>query len=276
MNRNIPAPAPDRRISRQARVTAEHEREASVLKRLFEARKRELGLTQNSLGHDYDIGNQAAVWQFMNAKVPLSMKAARGFARGLRCELAEFSPRLAREAISIGATVQTSAHSSASNQLRNISDTVPSGSADQRPTFAGKVSLSRRVPIIGVAKLLDGGSYREEPMGGVDGYVQMQTLDAEAYGLRVRGDQMAPAIRDGWFVVVSPGSAPALGEYVAIELKNSDKIIRELLYSRDDSVSVVEVNGMHRQTIPREDISVIHAIAYVVSPSQWVAKTGES
>lgn len=278
MNGNTQPPAPGRRNPRQARVSAEHEREAGVLKKLFESKKRELNLTQASLGQEYEIGNQAAVWQFLNGKVPLSMKAARGFAKGLRCELADFSPRLAREALTIGTSVHELSTSSAITSFgtedvhtSNKADTFGAG-ADRHPLYAGKVSLSRQVPITSLARLLDDGCYLEETMGGLDGFVRLQTEDAAAYGLRVRGDQMAPAIRDGWYVVVSPNSKPTVGEYVAIELKTGDKMIRELLYERDDSIAVSEVNGSVRRTIQTSDIAHLHAVSAVVSPSQWIPR----
>ena len=106
-------------------------------------------------------------------------------------------------------------------------------------------------------------------MGGTDGFVVLQTPDGLAHALRIRGDQMSPAIRDGWFVVVSPGSTPAVGEYVAVVLRNGQRMVRELLYQRADSVSVMEVNGQARQTIPIEEIERIHAVAAVIPPSQW-------
>ena len=109
-------------------------------------------------------------------------------------------------------------------------------------------------------------------MGGMDGFVVLQTQDVTAHALRVRGDQMAPAIRDGWFVVVSPNSVPAVGEYVAVSLRSGEKMVRELLFQRADSIAVMEVNGQVRQTIPTEDVERIHAIAAVIPPSQWRAQ----
>jgi len=43
----------------------------------------------------YQIGSQSAVTSFLNGHTPLSLKAARGFAKGLNCLISDFSPRLA-------------------------------------------------------------------------------------------------------------------------------------------------------------------------------------
>jgi phage repressor protein C with HTH and peptisase S24 domain len=146
-------------------------------------------------------------------------------------------------------------------------------SVERQTEPAGMVAYSQRVPVTGTARLRADGTYEEiNAMGGMDGFVVLQTQDVTAHALRVRGDQMAPAIRDGWFVVVSPNSVPAVGEYVAVSLRSGEKMVRELLFQRADSIAVMEVNGQVRQTIPTEDVERIHAIAAVIPPSQWRAQ----
>jgi len=82
--------------TRDAEITDENRLESARLKALYLAAKH--GMSQAMFGATYDIGNQGAVWQCLNAKgMPISLKAARGFARGLNCDIADFSPRLAKE-----------------------------------------------------------------------------------------------------------------------------------------------------------------------------------
>jgi transcriptional regulator with XRE-family HTH domain len=80
---------------RPAKVTPEHLEEARRLKLLWTQRNE---LTQEKFGEEFEIGTQGAVWRFLNGKDPLSLKAAKGFAVGLKCNIADFSPRLAQEA----------------------------------------------------------------------------------------------------------------------------------------------------------------------------------
>ncbi|RYF25625.1 MAG: helix-turn-helix domain-containing protein, partial [Comamonadaceae bacterium] len=117
----------------------------------------------------------------------------------------------------------------------------PSGSG--QVVYAGVVTYSRRIPVSGSARLRPGGLLEIDSMGGVDGFVLLQTQDSAAFALRIRGDFMAPAIRDGWYVVISPDAKPAVGEYVALQLKDGTQMVRELLYERADTVAVMEVNG---------------------------------
>lgn len=83
--------------SKDAELTDENRAESARLKELY--LKANHGMSQTAFGAAYDIGNQGAVWQCLNGKgMPISLKAARGFARGLNCDIADFSPRLAAEA----------------------------------------------------------------------------------------------------------------------------------------------------------------------------------
>jgi hypothetical protein len=79
---------------RPAKITAEHLEEAARLRKLWKDRCTE---TQEAFAASHDVGTQGAVWRFLHGKDPLSLKAARGFAEGLHCQIADFSPRLAGE-----------------------------------------------------------------------------------------------------------------------------------------------------------------------------------
>jgi hypothetical protein len=81
---------------RKAKVTDEHRQEAKRLRVLWDEKADRP--TQQIFGETNEIGNQSAVGQFLRGDVPLSMNAARGFAKGLGCKIADFSPRLAKEA----------------------------------------------------------------------------------------------------------------------------------------------------------------------------------
>ncbi len=94
-------------LIRARRFTQENQREADALKALWQAYRDEMtrkGVpyeSQEEFGLKYDIGNQSAVGFFLNGKAALSMKAARGFARGLGCQIGDFSPRLEAEAATL-------------------------------------------------------------------------------------------------------------------------------------------------------------------------------
>ena len=142
----------------------------------------------------------------------------------------------------------------------------------------GGISLSRdmkgllpkpsMIPVAGLAQLGENGWYEEITTPGVGGYVEAHSSDPDAYALRVRGDSMFPAIRDGWYVVVEPNGTPAAGEYVAIALKDGRKMVKEFLFRGASGVSVQSVNGEVRLSIMDDEILTIHAIGAVLMPSK--------
>ena len=137
--------------------------------------------------------------------------------------------------------------------------------------YAGEMKAVRRVPIVGTARMGDSGYYEEisSQPGHGDGHIDIATADPNAYGLRVRGSSMMPAIRDGWYVLVEPNAATAVGEYVLVKLKNGQRMVKELLYKRSGSIEIMSVNGEERRTIYDEELEAIQAVAAVVSPSKW-------
>lgn len=142
---------------------------------------------------------------------------------------------------------------------------------EPEPEHAGTMSRVRRVPIVGTAKMGDDGYYDEISgiPGAGDGHIDIATADPNAYGLRVRGSSMMPAIREGWYVLVEPNAAPAVGEYVLVKLRNGQRMVKELLYQRADSIEVLSVNGGTRRTIYNDELESLQAVAAVVSPSKW-------
>jgi SOS-response transcriptional repressor LexA len=138
-------------------------------------------------------------------------------------------------------------------------------------SYAGKPKTSTRVPIVGTAKLGSDGYYveLETPTGYGDGYVEHYSSDENAYGVRVKGDSMHPAIKHGQVVVVEPNGELVPGENVLISLRDGRKMVKELVIGRADSVTVASVNGGERLTFEREEIEWIHSISAVVSASKW-------
>jgi phage repressor protein C with HTH and peptisase S24 domain len=128
--------------------------------------------------------------------------------------------------------------------------------------------------VVGTARLGDNGFYEEisSVPGSGDGLVDAYSNDPNAFALRVRGDSMFPAIRDGWYVVVEPNSVPQPGDYVLVKLKSGQKMVKELLMQRTDSITVSSVNGDVRKTIDIADVEPhfgLQPVAAIISPKKW-------
>lgn len=89
----------EKKNHRKSKATPESIKEAEKLRELWE--KRVPKISQAEFGSTYGIGTQPAVGFFLSGVNPLSMKAAKGFAAGLKCGIAEFSPRWAKVAAEI-------------------------------------------------------------------------------------------------------------------------------------------------------------------------------
>lgn len=142
---------------------------------------------------------------------------------------------------------------------------------EPQPEYAGRRPPTRLLPVVGTARLGENGYYEQlaYPAGHGDGYVEHSSSDPDAYVLQVRGDSMAPAIRNRWYVTVEPNSPLTPGEYVAVQLKDGRKMVKEfLLRDREGGVELMSVNGGTRLSFQRDQIECIQAIGAVIPPSK--------
>jgi len=179
---------------------------------------------------------------------PISLEAAKAYAKGFKISLAEISQRLADE---VGAAAKL--------------QQAPGAAGYE---YAGRVPKAILLPVAGIAQLGENGWYDEIEANGTEGYVEHHSRDADAYALRVRGDSMYPAIRNGWYVVAEPNGALAPGEYAAVALADGRKMVKELLFESENEITLQSVNGGQRISVARTDIVSIHPVAAVVSPSK--------
>lgn len=126
---------------------------------------------------------------------------------------------------------------------------------------------SGRIPLKGVAQLDPDGYW--DVLEHVDGWIDILSTAPNAYALRLRGESMSPAIRDGWAVWCEPDRKPEPGEYVVVCHTNGKQVIKELLYANDGYVSFMPVNANYgRLTIPRSEIVHIHPVGGIAPPSK--------
>lgn len=136
---------------------------------------------------------------------------------------------------------------------------------------AGEPRKARPVPVVGTARLGTNGYYDElqYPAGHGDGTIDSYSPDGQAYALRVKGDSMHPAIRNGSFIVAEPSRACVPGEYVVLVLRAGQKMVKELVIERTDEIVVESVNGGERLTIEKSGIEKMHPVGAIVSASKW-------
>lgn len=147
---------------------------------------------------------------------------------------------------------------------RASADAVHASTIEPCPPITGPW---RAIKIVGTAQMgTEGYWYALE---SADGYVEVLSRDSEAYALRLKGNSMAPAIKNGWVAVIEPKGQLIPGEYVMVRLIDDECMVKELLYANDVEVSLASVNDAYeRRTIPIEQVAQIHHVGQICPPSK--------
>ena len=133
-----------------------------------------------------------------------------------------------------------------------------------------RVYHDSRAPIVGNVQLDPDGWWtkRDYPPGENDGFVHVPPGDPEVYALRVRGDSMAPTIRNGWLAVVEPNSETHPGEFVLVCTCGGRCSFKELRYERDNEYTFGSINENHPAiTLQKSDITRLHPVFLIAPPS---------
>ncbi len=174
------------------------------LKALYEAKKKELGITQQSIADALDI-SQGAVGHYLNGRNALNTAVASVFARLLGVSVADFSPSLAKD----------------------ISDM--SSVASKNISFAGHYSPGSKYPVI---SKVQAGAWCEAveayALKDIDLWLESDAhIQGDAFWLQVDGDSMtAPAgisIPEGTFVLFDTGREAINGSLVIAKLSDSNE-----------------------------------------------------
>lgn len=198
-------------------LTQEQVRECNKLKAIYEAKKRPLGLSQQSIADELGDATQGAISHYLNARNALNLKAAQAFSNRLQVPISDFSRRLAREQ-------QKMAH----------------GVAEPESVYGLPV---RKVPVI---SWVAAGEWcdSEDPFepGDADEWV-LSPFDCSdsAFCLIVEGTSMLPEYREGEYILVDPGIEPRHGDDV-VARKPDGKYTFKRLQITTDGVYLMALN----------------------------------
>nr|WP_183516211.1 XRE family transcriptional regulator [Enterobacter ludwigii]MBB2843601.1 SOS-response transcriptional repressor LexA [Enterobacter ludwigii] len=187
-------------------ITPTQAEDAKRLKAIYEAKKKVLGVTQQSIADELDI-TQGAVGHYLNGRNPLNLPVASVFARLLKVSVEEFSPTLAKDISEMG--------------LASVNEPpVP---------YVIGYTPGARYPVI---SSVQAGAWCEalEPYSikDIDQWLESDAhIQGDAFWLRVEGDSMtAPAgisIPEGTFVLFDTGREPINGSLVIAKLSDSNE-----------------------------------------------------
>lgn len=192
---------------RRAKVTAEHIGECRRLRALWEQTKEKP--SQAVFGERYGIGSQSAVGQFLSGITPLSLNAAQGFAKGLNCQIEQFSPRLAAIAQGIAASINPESDEFVYVKHANISFSAGHGAVVYEDGQKSSLSFRR--------DYLRGQGVSEKNAVVVD----------------VKGHSMEPLIADGSVLLVSTAHQTVTSGQVYAFRSDGQLYVKKLFVTAD-------------------------------------------
>ena len=105
--------------------------------------------------------------------------------------------------------------------------------------------VSQGVPLIGIAQAAAGGYFDDAgfPVGKGWDQVEFPSIaDEHAYALRIYGNSMEPAYREGSVIIVSPAATVRKGDRVVVKTKDGEVIVRELSRRTPKSIELAALN----------------------------------
>lgn len=207
---------------RRAKVTDETVEESRRLKAIWDRTPNRP--SQVVFGERYGIGSQAAVTLFLHGRTPLSLKAAKGFAAGLGCQIGDFSPRLAAEIDAL--TPHTSNPDADFALVRQVDVAVSAGHGALVYKEGSKSSLSFRRSFL-------------QDIGVSEG---------SAVVLTAKGHSMEPTIRDGAVLLVSTAAKTLLDRQVYAFRQDGHLYVKRM--RMQGTTVVAESDNPDRETYP--------------------------
>lgn len=213
--------------------------ECAKLKAIFDDRKKQLGLSQQSLGDLMDI-SQGAVGHYLNGRNALNLEAAKRFAKHLKCRIGDFSQRLQKDLEQYAFTLQEH----------------PGDNVEEAPNHYG----TRKAPII---SSIQAGQFSSAvdiyPVGQGEDYEAVPAGASEnSFWMRVKGFSMISSIPGsdsfppGTLIHVDPERQWEYGDFVVAKLDESEEATfkqivedagRKYLTPLNDSYDKIQING---------------------------------
>jgi phage repressor protein C with HTH and peptisase S24 domain len=123
------------------------------------------------------------------------------------------------------------------------------------------------VPLIGFAEAGETGHFDKEgvPVGAGWQKISFPAANGEqVYALKIAGQSMAPAYRDGDIIIVSPAAPMRRGDRVVVRTKSGEMIAKELKRRSEKSIELKSLDGEHgERALAITDIVWIARILWV-------------
>lgn len=265
-------------------LTPEEQAECSRLKAIYSLKRRELGLTQESLAACLDM-SQAGLSMYLNGRNAINLEFAFKIARLLNVAVSDFSPRIAAELSGPGAAGKVVAAIWDESKQRpfrpdpvadeNLSQSaidiqgLPSALAQKIRDYKPVIS----VPRYNVAASMGPGIDVPEMNMVVENmsldarWVRQNLVFTAIENLKLisgRGDSMAPTIRSGDAVMVDIGVTSVESDAIYF-FRMHDQLLIKRIQRNLDGLSILSDNAQYRElAVPASRENDIHILAQVI------------
>ncbi|MDX7985999.1 helix-turn-helix domain-containing protein [Xenorhabdus sp. 12] len=224
------------------KLTAEQIADATRLKDLFESRKKQLGISQETLAEE--IGKtQSAISHYLNGINALNLEMAAFFAKKLGAKIADFSPSLDKQA-------------------RELVDAL----YDINDIFANPPHNQKQYPLLDWANT---GHWCEEPStaypaNNTQRYETSVECSQHAFWLEVKGDSMASpnglSIPQGMIILVDPEVKPSTNNLVIAKLDGEKELTFKQLISEGYDTFLKPLNSQYNMIPINNHVHIIGVV----------------
>jgi phage repressor protein C with HTH and peptisase S24 domain len=126
---------------------------------------------------------------------------------------------------------------------------------------------SRTLPLLGFAQAGSGGYFDDAGFPAGEGWDQIvfpEVADAHAYALKISGQSMLPAYRDGDVILVSPSAPIRRGDRVVVKTRGGEVMAKELSRRTANAIELRSLNTDHEdRTLAAEEVVWMARILWV-------------
>jgi len=132
---------------------------------------------------------------------------------------------------------------------------------------AGDAHGAKALPLLGFAQAGSGGYFDDAGFPAGDGWDHIafpEVADAHAYALKVSGQSMWPAYRDGDVILVSPSAPIRRGDRVVVKTREGEVMAKELKRRTPSAIELRSLNAEHEdRMIFAEDVVWMARVLWV-------------
>lgn len=137
------------------------------------------------------------------------------------------------------------------------------------PDMAAPVLGSLRVSGLGDAERIP------LPEGETDGQLLMPVHAKGSHAMRIKGNALAPYVKDGQYLLLQPGGILYAEENVVVTLGDGRCLIREVMHRKTDTLVVLPIHGGQPEALEWTQIAEVVPVVCAVPQSRWVADAVE-